>query len=211
MKKIILATLIAGSTYVSANDFVSGMKLGTLGVGLQTTTKTSDKLDIRLEANGFSYSTTSTKDDVTYNTKLRLATVGAIADYHPFNNGFTLSGGVYYNANELTLDATPANNVKIGNTTYTPAQLGSLNGKVEFNPISPYLGMGYTNATKYEKGWSFTTEAGVLFQGKPDVTLSATGTAVTQADLQKETSNLEDDLSSLEYYPVLTVGFTYRF
>jgi len=210
MKKIFLATLLVGSTYAGANDFVTGAKVGTLGFGLQTVKKYSDKIDFRFEGNGYNYSTTGTEDDVNYDIKLKLATLGAIADYHPFSNGFTLSGGVYYNGNKMTIDATPAVSVSIGNNTYTPAQIGSLHGDIDFNTISPYLGIGYSNATKNEKGWSFTTEAGVLFQGKPSVSLSTSKT-IADVDLKNEESNIEDDLSDLQYYPVVTIGFMYRF
>ena len=54
-----------------------------------------------------------------------------------------------------------------------------------------------------------------MFQGSPTANLSATGPIASdpgfQADLAKEENNLQDDLDNFEYYPVISIGFNYRF
>ena len=54
-----------------------------------------------------------------------------------------------------------------------------------------------------------------MFQGSPEVTLSATGPITSDttflAELAKEEDNLQDDLDSYEFYPIISIGINYRF
>lgn len=54
-----------------------------------------------------------------------------------------------------------------------------------------------------------------MYQGEADVTFSADGILASNqtfmSDLKKEEQNLQDDLSNYEWYPVISVGFIYRF
>ncbi len=62
-------------------------------------------------------------------------------------------------------------------------------------------------------GGGVSLDLGVFYQGTPDVTLNQTGgvVAVSQADLDAEEKNLEDDLDDFEFYPVATIGIHFRF
>ena len=58
-------------------------------------------------------------------------------------------------------------------------------------------------------------DIGVHFQGKPDVSLAGDGTLSSDSlflsAVDDEIADIEDDLSFLQFYPVLGVSATYRF
>lgn len=112
--------------------------------------------------------------------------------------------------NEIDLDASPTENVEIGDTTYTPAQVGTITGSAEIDGMSPYIGIGWGNPIQSNRRWGFTLDLGVAFTDSPDVSLSSTG-IVSLADLEQERQEIEDDLDSLKIYPVITLGLFYRF
>jgi len=55
----------------------------------------------------------------------------------------------------------------------------------------------------------------VLWQGEPDVTLDASGLLSLdpgfQAALEAERLELEDDMSDFKAWPVISLGFVYKF
>ncbi len=69
------------------------------------------------------------------------------------------------------------------------------------------------------KGVSFTADLGVLFQGSPRTTLTATCGATTspstcaqiQNSVAAEQTNIENDVDKYQYYPVLSIGLAYVF
>jgi len=191
-----------------------GVGVGTQGFNAEVGVDFGEQFGIRASGNYFSMSHDVDGDDVNYDGDLRLQSLGLLADFYPFQTGFRFSGGAYLNRNKVDITATPTDNVEIGGTTYTPAQLGTLDGRIKFNDISPYGGIGYTSS-RYEPGLSFVVDAGVMFQGGSDVTLTANGSANTipgfADDLEQERQDIKDDVDDFKYYPVLRVGIAYRF
>ncbi|MGN6671094.1 MAG: hypothetical protein ACTHJ4_06115, partial [Candidatus Nucleicultricaceae bacterium] len=152
--------------------------------------------------------------DIHWSGKLNLFTVGAMADYHPFQNGFRLSAGIMYNGNKFDLSATPAQNVTINGTVYTPAQVGTMKGTLDFRKIAPYIGFGYDGALTSNGALSFNAEVGVLFQGSPRASVSASGLLGAQQALLnniKAEAQHATNKGWVRYYPVVSVGFKYRF
>ena len=112
--------------------------------------------------------------------------------------------------NEIDLDARPTVDVEIGDTTYSPADVGTLTGCVEIDGLSPYVGIGWGNPFTSNRRWGFTFDMGVAFTDSPDVSLTSTG-IVSQADLSNEIKEIEDDLEGIKFYPVISLGLFYRF
>ena len=90
--------------------------------------------------------------------------------------------------------------------------LGTMNStEWTFNKVAPYLGFGWSGQAK-NSGFSFKSDFGVLFQGKPKATLTTTGaSAPSGADLAKAQSDLDDSLKNFKYYPVISFGIGYAF
>jgi hypothetical protein len=196
-------------------DTSIGLRVGTLGGGIELAHAFTDTLGFRIVANGLNYDTTATYESVDYDAKLKLATGQLLLDWFPFSSNFRLSAGAMYNGNKLTLDGKPTGGTyTINGTPYPASEIGSMNGKVDFRSAAPYVGLGYGRPVG--KGLSFTADLGVLFQGSPHTTLTATcGTtaqcAQIQSDVAAEQAKLNDDMSKYQYYPVVSIGLAYVF
>jgi len=201
--------------------YAVGLKVGTLGLGLDLSHSLTDKLNIRLNINGASYSDSSTEEGIDYDYDVDLLTAGLLLDYYPMGNEFRVSAGAYYNANEFALNAQANNGTyTIGGNTYD-ARGVALNGTIDFDEFAPYIGIGWGNSTK-QAGWGFSVDVGVMYQGEPNVDLTSTcdptqvaggtGTCATiTADVNTEEADLINELSDYKIYPVVSFGVTYTF
>jgi hypothetical protein len=196
-------------------SFALGVKVGTLGAGLEGTARINSSINARLGVNVFEYDYSGTEDDIKYDFDLELLSVSTLFDWHPFGNIFRFTIGGLYNQNSLDMTANPAGSYSIGDTTYTPGEVGTLTGELDFEDFCPYIGIGWGNAVDKNKQWSFSFDLGVIYQGEPSVNLSATGTlsgnAAFQANLAREQQNLEDELEDFQFYPVVSFGISYSF
>jgi len=207
--------LFAFSTTGYAQSNSLGLKASTLGLGLEAEKSFLDSIGGRIGVNYFTYSYSGTEDDIEYDFDLNLMSLSALLDWHPFQGSFRISGGAIYNNNDLEANAKKSATLKIGDSTYTEAQIGTLKGKVDFNDVAPYLGLGLDTSFGKDKSFGFLFELGAVFQGSPQVDLSADGpiasNATFQSNLAKEEEKLQSALDNFEIYPVLAVGLSYRF
>lgn len=218
-KKGLIATAVGAllaAPALSTADVGLGAKLGTLGAGVELTKDVTRKINGRVGVNVLTYDTSGSESDVDYTIDLELSSVTAILDWHPFGGGVRVSAGVAFNGNELSMVGKPTNtSYTIGDTTYTPSEVGTLRGNVTFDDVTPYLGIGWGNAVSPNDRFTFSLDVGVLFQGDTTADLTADGTLASdptfQAELAKEEQNLNEALDDFELYPVLSVGFAYRF
>jgi len=206
----------------AAADSRSGIgltaKIGTLGYGVELNLGSSDSLSARLGLNAYTYKYNANSSTVNYDFKLQLQTISALADWYPFEGGFRASGGLFYNNNKVSLGALPTGGTyNINGVNYTSTQVGSLQGTMTFNKVAPYLGIGWGNPVAKDKGWGLVTDVGVLFQGKPKTSLTATcGTltalqcATLQNNVAAENTKLESDVSNFKLWPVVSIGISYQ-
>jgi len=186
---------------------------GTLGGGAEINYAINSKFTVGLGFNRFTYDTTQTVDDIDYNTELKLQTISLLASFHPFDGVFRLTGGIMNNGNQLSLTASPNLEYTIGDKTYTAAQVGTLDASIKFNTLAPYFGLGW--GLSADTGFGVTLDIGILFQGAPKVEMKANGLIADNsdflADLQREETKAEDDISAFTMYPVVALGLEYRF
>ncbi len=222
MKPFFLSLALAGaviSTGAFASDMGVSAEIGTTGLGLHLTVPVQTGLNARIGLNGANYNYTGSANNVDYDLKLKLASVDALLDYYPGASPFRLTAGAIYNGSKFDSHARPKGGASytFNGTTYAVATAGTIDGNVDFRKFSPYLGIGYGNAIK-DAGWSFTSDAGVMFAGSPRSTLTSNGCSAgpvicTQlaSDVAVENGKLQDKLDNLRFYPVLRVGLAYRF
>lgn len=205
---------IAGAGAARAQVAISG-GIGTTGVTAEAQVKVVPNVVLRGGYNYFQYEADDTYDDIAYTGDLDLNTLGAFIDYHPFGNAFFVTAGAYFGEKSLDLTGAPTTNVQIGNQTFTPAQVGSLNLTGDLEDTAPFVGLGWD--TSFDNtGLGFKFLAGAMFTGSPDVTLVSTGGSLSndpnfQAQLAIEEQNLRDDVDDYKVYPVVQIGLTYGF
>lgn len=212
-----LAVVLLGASVAQA-AIAATLKVGTLGIGADLTVGIDEKFNARVGVSGLSYGFSVGGDEDEEGSKsispdLKLLTLGALLDWHPWAGGFRVSTGLYVNKNKLDLTADTSQKVEINDKEYL---LSDLDGTVDFRSLAPYLGFGYGNALGADGRWHFACDFGVMFQGSPQVGLAATVNdpalqAQLDADLEQEAKKIEDDISFFRVYPVLTLGVSYRF
>lgn len=189
--------------------------ISTLGVGLDAGVRLNETFGLRFGGNWLSVNFDRTVDDVDYEADANLASLGTLVDYHPFQGGFRLSGGLRFNFNNADLTGTPNSDVTIGDQTFAASDVGTLKGDASFQTLAPYLGLGY-GATLLEGALSIGFDLGVMYQGRANVDLEAEGgalqgSAVLEDNLDIEEEDIEDDLEDFLFYPVVGLAVIYRF
>lgn len=190
-------------------------KLSTLGLGLEYRYDFSSNWAASAGIYGMSISRTETRSDIKYDADLKLRHFAVLGHYYPWENGFRFSGGLVFNGTKLDGNATNSGTIDLNGTPYPVAQLTSVQAKADFRKIAPYLGLGWDSGDRSSAGLSFTADLGVMFTGKPNVSLTPNcAGACPQVILdaaEGERASLEKDLDSFKAYPVISVGLTYRF
>ncbi len=197
---------------MAAADVGVGVRASTLGLGVELGMPLTDKLNVRAGINRISRDNDQTIDNIDYTATLDFSSTNLMLDFHPFEGSFHLTAGYLMSSNKLSATATPAAGVTIGNTTYTPAEIGRIDASIEFGS-GPYVGFGWGNLPA--SGLGFSLEVGLVQMGVPDVNFSVSDpnnlNAVTQADINAEIANMQADLDEFEQYPVISLGLSYGF
>jgi len=210
-----LACMILGNNAWAdeTGSFDVGVKLSTLGGGVEVNYPIATNMSIAVGLNKFSQSQSENISGIDYDEEINLQTFSLLFNYHPFSGTFRITAGAMINNNELKLAAKPSANYDINGTIYTSAQVGNMEATVDFDKLAPYVGIGIGHGTG--SGLSFTFDLGVLLQGEPNVDLTADGTLTSdpafQANLAQEEKNAENDIKDFTVYPVIALGLSYRF
>jgi hypothetical protein len=192
--------------------FAVAGKAGTLGLGGEFTAGVTSNVNARVGYNALDLDFKDKEiENVNYDIGVGLSSFSALADWYIFNGSFHLSGGAFLMDNKIDLKGRPTENVEIGDNTYTPADVGTLTGRVKIDDLAPYVGIGWGNPLTSSRRWGFTCDLGVAFTSSPDVKLSASNPKVIQSDLEQERKKIEDDLDAIKFYPVISLGLYYRF
>lgn len=223
MKKAKLALIsaalaVASISVATASPVSVGVNVGTLGIAPQIGVVLSPNvLDLRAQFGFLNYSHSMTSSDMDYDGHLNLRSIGLLADVHPFEGRFRLTGGVILNRNKFDLTGMPhAGTTYTSNGTSYTAQAGDeVDASVDFRKVAPYAGIGWSNDDN-SAGFHLTADFGVMFQGQPNAKVTAT-TADPNAQSQATAwansaqDQLNTDLKKFRFYPVVQVGAIYRF
>lgn len=219
MVRIILGLLLALVSQASQAQSLSLIpKVGTLGIGLDLGIPINQNWAVRLNGNGGSVDEEITESGIDYSANLKARTVGLLLDWHPGGSFLRMSFGAYSNGNELKAVGRPSNgSFDINGTTYSAADVGSLDAKIDFESMAPYIGFGLGNVSN--KGFKFTLDIGALYQRPPIIAMNVVcGAALTtpqcnqlQADVLAETSQFTDSVKDYKWWPVIAVGVGWTF
>jgi len=229
-----LAHAQASATKGSGNTPAVGVAVtaGSLGIGIQAAVRVHSKVNVRGGFNFFSLSHdfVNTDDNITYAGELKLRSFNAMLDYFPFGGGFHISpmiqlsnssnvglssviaGGKTFDIDDVTYQSSSSNPVKAA-------------GEVTLKGGRPGVLIGWGNIAGHRRV-TVPVEFGVIFASAPVGTLSFTGTAcqpngqnckdmATDATIQSHVkaaqADLNDTIKPLRFYPVLSLGLSFRF
>lgn len=217
MKKSCIAFLViflCASGITRAQDYAFSVKASTIGFHVEAYRSFGSGLNLHLGGAFFSYKYNTTPgagDDYSLNADLKLNSYTALVDWLPFeSSSFRLTGGISYNNNEPNVMAVPEINKVIGGDVYNKDNLGNMEVKLTFNKVNPYIGIGFGNPTGGESGLGFLFDLGVYYQGAPGVKLHADGLLSPSASPEQE-AIVANNLNWFKWYPVLSLGLSYKF
>jgi hypothetical protein len=207
-----------------------GVKVSTLGAGIEAATAVTRRSDVRIAFNVFDYSVNTSKDGLNYGGTLNLRSVEMRYDQY-FFKGFHVSPGLVVNGNQGTARiAVPGGrSFTLNNTSYFSSAANPIagNGTLDFNRVAPEILIGVGNLLpRGRRHFGVNFEIGAVFQGSPNATLNLTGSTCNsqgsfcqsvgsnpgiQSNIQAEQTKVNNSLSFFKYYPVISMGFSYKF
>lgn len=205
--------------HAQAADFGIYGTAGTVGFGGGIAVSFNEHLGARLGYTSYDYSVDDLEEsDLLLDGTVELGGLQALLDWHPFGGGFRLTGGAIENAS-LQARAVPIGGTyTLNDVTYSASDIAEARGTAKFDSISPYLGIGFGHPLSVNGRLAFTADFGVVFTGSPKVDLSVTCASASTAlcaqlagDVRAEEAELQNDADDLKYWPVLSVGISYKF
>lgn len=219
--------------------FGVGLAAGSLGAGVQGAVSVTKYSNVRGGFNDFSYNDTFSKDGITYGGTLKLRSAQVTYDqYFAHMGGFHISpGALIYNGNagNATANVSSGQSFSLGGTTYYSGATSPITGTgtIGFNKAAPMVLIGFGNLLpRSSRHFGVSFEAGVVFQGSANARLNLAGSAcpsaaaaagpasncpnaatdaLVQANVQSEQNKLNTDLNPFKYYPVISLGVSYKF
>ncbi|MFO1475848.1 MAG: hypothetical protein U1F98_04265 [Verrucomicrobiota bacterium] len=189
---------------------------GTLGVGGSVAWRFLDHLGVRAGADYFSYHRTYTYQDIPYDATVRPLSEVLTLNWYPWKeHSFYVSAGALFNQNQLTGTASTTGSFVIDGSTYPGSDVGTLNLKIEQQPVNPYLSIG-GNFFYFDHAhhWSLGGELGVAYTGKPRVSLTRSGgtpNAAIDASVAALEQQMSSDAENYQFWPVLKLAVGYSF
>ena len=211
---MVLLVLPLFTTANAENLLGVGAKAGTLGIGVEGTWRPTKMFDIRFGANQYDYVDNGFYASVYYDAQLNLDSFYLTGNFNFPSSPLRLTIGAYENGNEL--NGTSGDNGPImflGGDPYPSDAVGVLTSNASFDGPSPYVGVGYDFTVFGRIGMNL--DFGVLWQGEPEVSLAAdgalSGDPTFEASLEAERLLLEEELSDMKVWPVVSLGFVVNF
>lgn len=209
-----------------------GVKVSTLGVGIEAATPLAEKFNVRGGFNMFRLSRDITNNGIHYSGQLQFQSAEAHLDWFPFG-GFHVSPGIlFYNGNQLTATAAVpgGQTFSAGGTTYEsdPVTPVTGTGKLNFLRVSPSIMVGIGNLIpRNGRHYSFLFEVGGAYQGSARVALNLAGNVcdpttglgcraissdpTVQANIQAQQTKIQNDVNPYRFFPVISMGVGFNF
>jgi hypothetical protein len=208
-----------------------GVKISTLGAGIETAVPLAAKANLRGGVNFFQYNRAIINDGIHYAGQLQFRSAEAHLDFYPFG-GFHVSPGVlFYNGNQLTANATVpgGQNFTLNGTAYQSKSTDPVTGtgKLDFVKVSPSIMLGFGNLIpRSGRHYSFLFEVGGAYQGSARVALNLAGSVcdstgnfcrsvasdpTVQANIVAQQQKIRNDINPYRFFPVVSIGFGFNF
>jgi len=203
---------------MSSNSYAGtavGVGGSTLGYQVALSQSVSENVNLKLTYQTASQSFDGETDGVNYDYDFDFESAGILIDWHVFGGGFRLTTGGLINDNEIHAQSDVSGlTLEVGDTVFTSAEVGRLEGDISFDSFAPYLGLGWGRSIA--DGFSFVFDLGVVFQGEPTVSLVSVGGSLSSNPLlldevEREEQELQEDANDFDVYPVISLALFYNF
>jgi hypothetical protein len=203
------------AAHAQSNEVYGGF--GTGGLVLGAGHSFNPYVGARAELGGFALSHTFHSDSTDYDANLRLIHGSLFADFFPAAAWFPVhfTAGAVFGGDQISGDAKVNENgtITINGVPVTPTNGETVNAKLKWPTVRPYLGFGFGHSTVGKPGFSFAADFGVAY-GRPHVTFDVPENLAQQAGAENVAAaenKLRDKADDLRFYPLATVSVTYRF
>jgi hypothetical protein len=87
-----------------------------------------------------------------------------------------------------------------------------LTGKLKFERVAPYFGLGFNNPIKTKGRLGFFIDLGIMYHGTPKLSLATTNSfAELQQNLDQQVQETNDDIKDFKFFPVIQMGLSFKF
>lgn len=224
------AAVTAPGSSLPFSGLAVAVKLGVAGIGFDVATPLIRQwLNLRGGASFFSYTpSTITQDNLNIDGHLKMQNAGIMVDLFPFHGRVRLSGGLtVYNDTGLTatLEVPNGQSITVGDTDYYSDPTHPLHGNGVFilggNKVVPRVTIGTGNMIPKKGRFTFQSEIGIQYISAPTVSYNFSGNGcndktytncgpIPQENVIDEQNKLQNDLNELRFYPILSIGLSYR-
>jgi len=207
------------------------LKSGFGGIGIDLATPLAKDINIRGGGSFLAYDGGYYVDGMTLDGKINFRSVNVSMDWYPFHGGFRISPGItIYNGNSLsgTLSVPGGQNFSLGDGTYTSSPSDPVHGlgSMSFGKrTAPSFTLGWGNMIPHSgRRFSVPFEVGFQYIGAPKINFNLMGTScnntgcaniatdpTSQADLQQELTDINNEIAPLRFYPIISIGFAWAF
>ena len=206
-----------------------GVKATSMGAGLDLATNLTKSFGLRGQFNLTSFNYLFNIDGVDYDSTFNLRSGSFSMDWYPTRHSFRISPGVLYFSNNLDAisGVPPGNYFELGSTGFINSVDDPLNGDAKLifdRRIAPMVTFGYNLVGRRESRFTMPIEVGFAYTGPARINVVLNGTACTnegcftfaenqeaQESMQEEIAKLNKRLSGYPVYPIVSLGFAYRF
>lgn len=206
-------------------------KAGIGGIGFDIATPLGRHFNLRAGGTFFGYTAHFTEDGIPVAADILLRSGTVSLDYFPRGGGFHISPNLTgYNGNHVNGTASVPGNqtITLNDQDYTSDPSNPLHGNfglVFGKRVAPGLTIGWGNMIpRSGRHWAVPFEIGFEYVGDPTVQLSLNGGACQQgvcqpvstdpsflANEELERQKLTNDVNPLRFFPVVSIGMSYRF
>ncbi len=88
--------------------------------------------------------------------------------------------------------------------------MNSIELDISYISTTPNVGLGWDTTFGDHDNWGFAFDLGLIYSGSPEAAI-ATDATVSASDIEKEKQELQNDLDTLKWCPVISAGLVYQF
>jgi hypothetical protein len=207
------------------------LKMSTLGAGIEGALKVAPRINVRAGFNDFSYGRSLDNDGIHYDGNLTLRSASVNADFYVLGPLHLSPGLLLYDGNRgaATASVPGGQTFTLGSATYLSSPSNPANGSATlgFNAAAPEFLIGLGNLVpRSRRRFTVNFEFGAAYQGSPAMKLNLGGgvcnpsgagcvNAATdptvQSNVEAQQAKLSRNLSFFRFYPLVSLGFGFRF